>query len=432
MGWLLFAVGTASLAVTAHSHRPLRWPGTLVLPAWFASWPVIELPLHLAVVLATLTTMLASGADLTQWPAAAGLAAAVLAVLGLVWHARLALRTPEVLARALREGLDLDHAVRPAPGDRARWWRLIRIFPMRHIRVERVRNLEYHRIGRRRLILDVYRERARERGGETAKRPVFLYVHGGGWIIGNKGQQGLLTVNHLAARGWVCVSINYRLSPRATFPEHLYDVKRAIAWVKANVADYGGDPNFVVIGGGSAGAHLAALAALTPGASEYQRDYPDTDTAVQGLVGYYGVYDFCDRNGHWPHTAFRMLLERAIMKRRFRDAREEFDKASPIARIGAHAPPTFLIHGDRDNLAPPHESRCLAAALRQVSSQPVVHAELPGAQHAFELFPSLRSLATVDAVGMFCEAIHQRHLDTPAVDGVHSRPREAGHQGTHP
>ncbi|HUH03238.1 MAG TPA: hypothetical protein VML75_14675, partial [Kofleriaceae bacterium] len=124
--------------------------------------------------------------------------------------------------------------------------------------------------------------------------------------------------------------------------------------------------------------------------------------------------------------------ERAIMKRRFCDAREEFEKASPIARIGRHAPPVFLIHGDRDNLAPCHESRCLASALREVSSQPVVHAELPGAQHAFELFPSLRSLATIDAVGMFCEAIHRRYLDTPMVQGVHSRPREAGHQGTHP
>jgi acetyl esterase/lipase len=431
MAWVLFAVGATAFALTLHSHRPLRWPGTLVLPAWFASWPIIELSLHLAVVTSVVVALIALEADLSLWPAQAGLAMAIGAVVGLVWHARLAWRTPDVLAKALRQGLDLDHVATAADGDRSRWFRLLRGFPIRHRRVERLRNVEYHRIGRRGLILDVYRLRgAQQHSG--GKRPVFLYVHGGGWVIGNKGQQGLLTVNHLAARGWLCVSINYRLSPRATFPEHLYDVKRAIAWVKANAESYGGDPKFVIIGGGSAGAHLAALAALTPGASEYQRDYTDTDTAVQGLIGYYGVYDFCDRHGHWPHTAFRMLLERAIMKRRFRDAREEFENASPIARVGDHAPPTFLIHGDRDNLAPCHESRCLAAALRASSKHPVVHAELPGAQHAFELFPSLRSLATVDAVGTFCEAVHRRYLDTPAIDGVHSRPRESGHQGTHP
>jgi dipeptidyl aminopeptidase/acylaminoacyl peptidase len=104
-----------------------------------------------------------------------------------------------------------------------------------------------------------------------------------------------------------------------------------------------------------------------------------------------------------------MLLEQAIMKAKFSAAREAYERASPMARAGDHAPPFFLLHGDLDNLAPVEESRRLAEALRASSSQPVVLAELPGAQHAFELLPSVRSLAAVEGVSRFCHEIYRRH-----------------------
>ena len=93
--------------------------------------------------------------------------------------------------------------------------------------------------------------------------PVLLQIHGGGWVIGNKDQQGLPLMYHLATRGWVCVAINYRLSPKATWPDHLVDCKRALAWIRAHIAEYGGDPDYVVVTGGSAGGHLTALMGLT-------------------------------------------------------------------------------------------------------------------------------------------------------------------------
>ena len=94
---------------------------------------------------------------------------------------------------------------------------------------------------------------------------------------------GLPLMYHLAARGWVCVAANYRLSPRATFPDHLIDVKRALAWIKRHGAEYGADPDFVVVTGGSAGGHLAALVALTANDPEYQPGFEDVDTTVQAL-----------------------------------------------------------------------------------------------------------------------------------------------------
>ena len=87
---------------------------------------------------------------------------------------------------------------------------------------------------------------------------------------------------HLAAQGWVCVAINYRLAPRDPFPAHIVDVKRAIAWIREHIAEYGGDPSYLAITGGSAGGHLAALAALTPNDPAYQPGFEDADTSRAG------------------------------------------------------------------------------------------------------------------------------------------------------
>ncbi|EUA50325.1 alpha/beta hydrolase fold family protein [Mycobacterium xenopi 3993] len=81
--------------------------------------------------------------------------------------------------------------------------------------------------------------------------------------MGGKRHQAYPLMSHLVELGWVCVAINYRLSPRSTWPDHIVDVKRALAWTKTHIAEYGGDPDWIAITGGSAGGHLSALAALT-------------------------------------------------------------------------------------------------------------------------------------------------------------------------
>ena len=110
--------------------------------------------------------------------------------------------------------------------------------------------------------------------------------------------QGYTLMSHMVELGWICVSINYSKSPRSAFPAHLVDVKRAIAWVRENIADYGGDPDFLAITGGSAGGHLASLAALTPNDPTFQPGFEDADTTVQAAAPYYGVYDFTDVDEH--------------------------------------------------------------------------------------------------------------------------------------
>ncbi len=100
------------------------------------------------------------------------------------------------------------------------------------------RDIAFTEHGKRGL-LDIYRPR----GGVPSGAPVLLQVHGGGWTIGKKDQQGLPLMKHLAAKGWVCVAINYRLAPRDPFPAQIVDVKRAIAWIREHIDDYGGDPS---------------------------------------------------------------------------------------------------------------------------------------------------------------------------------------------
>ena len=82
---------------------------------------------------------------------------------------------------------------------------------------------------------------------------MLIQVPGGAWAVGDKRVQAYTLMSQMAELGWICVSINYSKSPRCTFPAHLIDVKRALAWVRDNIADYGGDPDFVAITGGSAG-----------------------------------------------------------------------------------------------------------------------------------------------------------------------------------
>src|SRR5690606_24162223 len=123
-----------------------------------------------------------------------------------------------------------------------------------------------------------------------------------------KEYQALPLLNRLASQGWVCMSFDYRLSPRATFPDQLVDTKRAIAWAKANAARFGGDADFVAISGNSAGAHLASLAALTWDDPQYQPGFEDADTSVRACVSLYGVYDLMNRHEQWPGDWIGLFL----------------------------------------------------------------------------------------------------------------------------
>ncbi|MGJ8687570.1 MAG: alpha/beta hydrolase fold domain-containing protein, partial [Spongiibacteraceae bacterium] len=240
---------------------------------------------------------------------------------------------------------------------------------------------------------------------------VLLQIHGGGWMqnCGNKDQQGLVLMNQMAEKGWVCVAIEYRLSPKVAFPSHIIDCKRALAWVKENIKDYGGNPDFVVVTGGSAGGHLSSLLALSANAPQFQPGFESTDTSVRACVPFYGVMDFTDTR-LLDDTLFEQHLSTRVIKKSYAEAPELWKSASPVQWVNEdNTLPFLIIHGAADTLVPVSQSKALYQALRESGSEQVGYAELEDAQHAFDLSISLRSQIVIHYVEHYLTGLHGQY-----------------------
>jgi acetyl esterase/lipase len=412
MPWLFLFVTLIGAWLTYNAYQPTYAPVRLAAVSFFTGWLTTELALHHIAWQAVMTLVFVRAGALHAWPGRLGLLVAFASWIAL-WRCYARSRDAEVVVeQALRTGLGPDYQEQIAPeihvqlAPRVDWRQIMVPFPMRHPEVERIRDITFTRVAGINLKLDVYRPRSR-----PTACPTLLQIHGGGWVIGTKNQQGVPLMLQLASRGWVCVSANYRLSPHATFPDHLVDCKRALQWIREHGAEYGANPDFVVVTGGSAGGHLAALMALTANDREYQPGFEDVDTSLRGCVVFYGVYDFTDRFGQQRHQGLAALLEKRVMKASLDEAREAYEKASPMSRVHPEAPPFFIIHGDRDTLVPVREAREFSALLRQHTRAPVAYAEIPGAQHAFEIFPSLRTTFVIHGVERFLAYVYSEYLN---------------------
>ncbi len=385
--YLILSVIGAGFTLVA--LRPPRRPQFLMGITFFAAWLTTELAAWFLAFQVLITLGFVAAGALSEWTGWLGLAITLASWVGLGYIVHSARRTAQVFSAAFDEGLGQGwgDAFDPnwAPGTQHfEWRRVVLPFSFRRAGVERTRGLDYVGDGAKRHRLDIYK---RADAGPGA--PVLLQIHGGAWVIGGKEQQGLPLMYHLAARGWICVAINYRLSPKATWPAQLLDCQAALAWVRANIAQHGGDPNYVVVTGGSAGGHLTALTALTDG-------------HVRAMVPFYGVYDWTNRfDQRGRNDGMRKMLARLVVKQPFDAARDVYEDASPMNHITDSAPPALVVHGTLDTLAPVAEAREFVRMLRAVSHKPVVYAELPGAHHAFEVFQSIRTMHTVAAVDLF-------------------------------
>jgi len=418
------AVSVVGALLVANAFRPARHP-LLAVPSFFAGWYTAEMPLwHIAWQVAATVAFALQGA-LGSWPGWVALGVNAASWTGLAVQARVSAGAGSVFSRAEEEvplpASDRDDL--PMRGGQTMWRfpRLVFPLPRPSRSVQAVRNIDYVGDGIRAHRLDIMRRRVDPPEGA----PVLVYIHGGAWVIGDKREQGLPLLYEFARRGWVAVTINYRLSPRATWPDHIVDCKLAVAWVRDHIAEYGGDPDFIAVSGGSAGGHLAALLALTSGDAAFQPGFETADTSVDACVPFYGVYDMtAGRGGSRYDEGLLVLLERRVFKRRLADDPSLFESASPLHRVHSGAPPFFVIHGTNDTLVPVGDARAFVRALREVSRSPVLYAELPYTQHAFDVLPSVRSAHAVAAVVRFLEGVRFRRpvavatremeMDTPS------------------
>ncbi len=332
------------LGLTANALRP---PNTqnAAFPVFFAGWLTGELAPQLLALTAADTALHLARHGKHSSRAGVAMAAASAAGLGALMRAGHGARA-EVEA-ALTEALGDSYADELGRSDLGLPWRELAMpFRMSSPEVRVDRNIAYAPGGRR-FLLDVYRP-----AGPVTGAPVLLQVHGGAWVIGNKEEQGRPLMRYLARRGWVCVAINYPLSPSHRWPAHIVAAKRSLAWIRSHIEDYGGDPEFVAVTGGSAGGHLASLLALTPNDPVFQPDFPDVDTSVQACVPHYGVYDFAATSGS---RASQYRLENLLARRIFAADRDpvrfldDYIAASPLDRVTEDAPPFFVVHGASDS-----------------------------------------------------------------------------------
>jgi acetyl esterase/lipase len=392
----------------ANGLRPLARKGySTVLVFWFG-WPTSEVPgLYFAASLLDVLRR-ARRDDFAgrRGRTALILTAASWVILGVIRYRGVTTPGP-VLEAGLREQLGPDYREPVAslpesePERRGRLSLPLGITVARRHYVEKTNVVTYGPHGRANRA-DIWRRRDLPRDG---KAPVLVQIPGGAWVIGMRRPQAYPLMSHLAARGWVCVSVGYRVSPVHTWPDHIVDVKRALAWVKENIAQYGGDPDFVAITGGSAGGHLSALAALTPNDPAFQPGFEDADTSVVAAVPVYGRYDWFSTEGE-GRREFIGLLEKFVVKRKFAADRDIYLDASPIRRLRADAPPFFVLHGHDDSLIPVGEAQEFVKELRAVSKSPVAYAELPSAQHAFDIFGSPRAHQSAEAVARFLSWVY--------------------------
>ena len=401
--WSLLVAGVLGIVHVLIAWNPSKGRWTLAY-AFFASWLTIELAWHHVAIGTLLTVSLVSLGALEHVIGWIGLGVMVLAILGMLRLAIITMRTKVVIAGALE---DLDPSE-----DAPRFPRIHVVFPFllgRRRGVTTRKNILYRRAGGKNLRLDVTLPPG---WSATDRRPALVQIHGGAWVIGDKREQGLPLLRHMAANGWVGFNVNYRLSPAATWPEHLHDCKAAIAWVREHAAEWGIDPTFICVTGGSAGGHLTAMVALTAGRTDLQPGFEDADTSVAGAVPFYGVYDFTNEDADYGPEFHAWILEPLIMKAFYADEPERFRDASPMFHVHADAPPMFVIHGDKDTLAPVSSARKFVERLRAVSHEPVVYAEMQGAQHAFEIFPSPRAARVIEGTERFLTTIWTRRAQS--------------------
>jgi acetyl esterase/lipase len=303
------------------------------------------------------------------------------------------------------------------------WWRTALQIPFHPRHMQIIRNVAYGPARRNRL--DIWRLST-----TPANAPVVFYIHGGAWTFGDKREQGRPMLHEFVERGWIAVVCNYRLAPRFPWPAQVEDVMRTLAWIKKNITNHGGDPDRIVVAGGSAGGHLASLVALSANDPTWRPSDVDgiTDWSVRGCMSFYGVLEMTGDETHWHGLGkgLLILLEGRVVQLLFRDNEDLFRAMSPMEKIDVDSPPFLVFQGSNDTLVDVNVARGFVEKFRATSLAPIYYVELPFTQHAFDVTASPRTSATTRAAVAFATSVTQPRptLSSLLVDGYQSPPTQ--------
>ncbi len=225
------------------------------------------------------------------------------------------------------------------------------------------RDIEFASTDQGPLLLDLYTPRERP----EAAMPLVVWVHGGGWFVGNRNQIQLSRAHHLARRGYAVASVSYRLSPVVPYPAQIHDVKASVRYLRANAARLGLDADRIGIWGASAGGHLVALMGATNGQAAMEGEVGGAALAgvsseVAAVVNYFGPSDLRTMHLDDGRDEAGFMVEQFLggdLASREAMARE----ASPVTWASDAAPPMLHVHGTEDGVVPIKQSERLHEAL---------------------------------------------------------------------
>lgn len=202
-------------------------------------------------------------------------------------------------------------------------------------------------------------------------RPALLWFHGGGFAIGRRNDSAAVT-EFFASLGYVAFSADYRLTlTGARYPAIIKDVTAAFRYVRDNAARYGVDPDNIVVGGDSAGAHLAMMLGIN-------------EPGVRAVIDLYGSTDLVSlatENRGWLRPIILLM-----MGKKDQDNLEAWRAASPLYALKPESPPILVMHGDCDVVIPIAQSEALFRRSREIGAR-VTFIRVPNAQHGWTLVP---------------------------------------------
>ena len=249
-----------------------------------------------------------------------------------------------------------------------------------------LRDQVYARVGEHELKLDLYKPAAQN-------APLIVWVHGGGWRSGSKADMPL---GELVQRGYAVASVDYRLSPVAKFPAQVHDIKAAIRYLRATASQHGTDAKRVVIGGASAGGHLAALVGVTNGHPVLEGkvgEHLDQSSGVQAILDLYGPTNFMTiLQQSTPHGLSVRVPALELLLGGHPDAKPDVARlASPVFHVDAADPPLLILHGDQDPQVPINQAHELHGRYKELKL-PVEFEVVHGAAHGGKQFTDAKRI----------------------------------------
>ncbi|HET7116161.1 MAG TPA: alpha/beta hydrolase [Hanamia sp.] len=240
--------------------------------------------------------------------------------------------------------------------------------------IEEIKNIEYKNSNGKSLQLDIYKPR-----NLVKPAPLLVFIHGGGWT-GGKREDYLVYLLAFAKKGYITATVSYRLVKDSVYPACVEDITDAVQWLFKNGDKYGYDPDKIALIGGSAGGHLALLAAYgwrKPGANN---DTMVSRSAhrIKAVVDLYGPADFTTEFAKNNSTVINFLGHT------YKENPELYTEVSPVHYLDKNDPPTMILHGTSDQTVPIGQSDELKKKLDSLHI-PNVYIRLPLWPHTMDL-----------------------------------------------